>query len=512
MVYFVKADLRFAMTTTIDRPSVPITGEAAIYIRVSSHRQEDGASLDVQLETCRQYCESNGLIIVGEYQDVQSGLVVERPQYQEALALGKSGGFDKLIVYRYDRTGRDDAEFAGMLRDFAKMGIQLVSASGESPDPLFQKLAGLLAWNESRTLSIRVAGSKMKRHDDGKWNGKAPFGYSLAKHEETGTYLVPDERQSPLVVELFQRYASGQTTLMGLRNYLKDQGVAKSRYAVWYVLTNEVYIGRVPHGKAKNKSQFQSQPPLQWTQGRHDPLVDQDIFDRVQVRLKANQRNQRGGPAARYLFSGLVYCGDCGAKYQARTFKRRNDRVYIDYRCQRRHSHGDCASKSVLESRIRAAVIPPIESLLKGLNQEDVRQAVREELSRQGSKDGRATEALIEQLAKIESRLSNLEDALLDETISKDRYLPKRDEILGQIANINAAMTAQPKAAAVDLDQLFAIADAISVADLDDQSWREIVEGMVDRVIIDGVGGGRENPAKVSVVWKAEYSSLIETT
>ena len=160
------------MTSTLDSPFPPasITGEAAIYIRISSHQQEDGVSLDVQLESCRTYCENNGLVIVGEFKDVQSGLVVERPQYQQMLGLAKTGGFNKLIVYRYDRSGRDDAEFAGMLRDFTKLGISLVSASGESPDPLFQKLAGLLAWNESRTLSVRVSAAKMKRYTEGKWN------------------------------------------------------------------------------------------------------------------------------------------------------------------------------------------------------------------------------------------------------------------------------------------------------------------------------------------------------
>ena len=182
------------MATTLDRPAgqrtvhlFPIpTGKAAIYIRVSGHRQEDGASLAVQLESCRLYCEVNGLEIIGEFKDVQSGLDVDRPEYQQALALAKAKGFDQLVVYRYDRTGRDDAEFAGMLKDFAKLGIQLTSASGESPDPFYQKLAGLLAWDESRRLSIRITGSKMKRHSVGQWGGKPPFGYTTEKQPGGG--------------------------------------------------------------------------------------------------------------------------------------------------------------------------------------------------------------------------------------------------------------------------------------------------------------------------------------
>jgi DNA invertase Pin-like site-specific DNA recombinase len=74
------------MTTVLDRPAtrrgrkVLIVGSAAVYTRVSTDRQkEEGASLDVQLEACLRYCESHGLVVVGEFTDVQSGLDATRP-------------------------------------------------------------------------------------------------------------------------------------------------------------------------------------------------------------------------------------------------------------------------------------------------------------------------------------------------------------------------------------------------------------------------------------------------
>ena len=124
------------MVNTLERPNLSggrIGGRAAIYIRVSKEKQKDGASLDVQLEACQKYCETNGLEIVAEFKDVQTGLDIYRPQYQSALALAKTSGFDQLVVWRYDRSGRDDAEYSTMLRDFAKLDIRLASATGESP-------------------------------------------------------------------------------------------------------------------------------------------------------------------------------------------------------------------------------------------------------------------------------------------------------------------------------------------------------------------------------------------
>jgi site-specific DNA recombinase len=510
------------MVTTLERPTTtnghhPIGGRAAIYVRVSSRQQEDGASLDVQLETCGKYCASHFLEIVGKFRDVQSGLDIDRPQYQQALSLARAKGFDQLVVFRYDRTGRDDAEYAGMLRDFAKLGITLVSASGESPDPLYQKLAGVLAWDESRRISIRTSGSKMKRYTEGKWNGKTPFGYSIHHLRcglndcsickdipGSGCVLVPKEGEVDLVTELFKRYASGGHTLSNLRAFLSQHSIAKSRYAIQYILRNQTYLGMVPHGKFSD-SPFMPKAEVHWTQGLHQALTDEETFDRVQARLTENKSRQRGGPNAKYLFSGLVYCGNCGAKFQARVSQRRGNITYADYRCGRKMSFGDCQSHSVREGRIRAEVIPPIETLLGRLKQEDIRAAVREELIRQDKATLQGTlqakESLAEKQQRLENRLSNLEDDYLDRTISKERYLKRRGEIMAQLEEIRGQLAAKPHLALPDVEQVLAIADTITLDTLDDQAWRDIVESMVGRIVIEG--------HDIKVMWKPAYEPLL---
>ncbi len=84
---------------------VPIVGHAAIYTRVSTDRQQDGASLEVQLEECRRYCEGHGLSVVAEFRDVLSGLNPDRPQYQQAVALATSNGVDLLVLFFATATG-----------------------------------------------------------------------------------------------------------------------------------------------------------------------------------------------------------------------------------------------------------------------------------------------------------------------------------------------------------------------------------------------------------------------
>ena len=76
----------------------------------------------------------------------------------------------------------------------------------------------------------------------------------------------------------------------------------------------------------------------------------------------------------------------------------------------------------------------------------------------------------------------------------------------------NAASKAStPAPVAPDLTHLFAVADSITVDSLDDGAWREIIEGVVDRIVIEGASGdGRKAPASVTVQWKAEFQPLLE--
>ena len=519
------------MTTVLGRPitlekvrngkrdkelRIPIIGKAAIYIRVSGHRQEDGASLDVQLDACRRYCESHGLLVVGEFRDVQSGLDADRPEYRAVKELARTNSIDKVVVWRYDRMGRDSAEYIPLLKDLRRLGVDVVSVTQPTGSIFMQQVIGIMAEEESRQLSTRVTASKQRRFKEGKWGGSPPFGYITRKLSQTeggGSILMPNE-DAPLVVELYQRYGSGKHSLADLRSFLNGAGHVKSRYAVWYVLKNQVYLGMVPHGKF-SRSQFMPKPEITWVQGQHQALVDQELFDRVQGRLAENANRNRGGAHPRYLFSGLIYCGNCGHKFSGRAAANgQRIKKWIQYRCSRKSSFGDCPAHSVLEGRIRDAVLPPIQDLLGKLKQEDLRTAVRAELVNQqeGAKVAhqQTREGLAEAQTRLEARLSRLEDRYLDEDLSRERYLIRRDEITAQLQEIQKDLATRPQLASPDIDQLFALADVLEGEPPDDQEWREIIEAMVDRVVIEGaVGEGRKTPATVKVVWKDAYGPLL---
>jgi len=81
---------------------------AAIYCRVSTEGQEqEGTSLQTQLEACQKYCQLNGYEVAYQLSEAWSGLSLERPKLAELREIVRSESIDFVVVYSLDRFSRD---------------------------------------------------------------------------------------------------------------------------------------------------------------------------------------------------------------------------------------------------------------------------------------------------------------------------------------------------------------------------------------------------------------------
>ena len=79
--------------------------KAAIYIRVSSEAQAEGASLSEQKRQCQEYAENKGYEIAYHFKDVAPGTQLnKRPEFKRMLQ--EAENFDILIAWREDRLYR----------------------------------------------------------------------------------------------------------------------------------------------------------------------------------------------------------------------------------------------------------------------------------------------------------------------------------------------------------------------------------------------------------------------
>ena len=116
---------------------------------------------------------------------------------------------------------------------------------------------------------------------------------------------MPDPERAPLVRELFERYAGGQETDRSLAAWLNAKGARSAkgrpftRDTVRELLLNSAHCGYVGGLRSKDRS----------IRGLHEPIVSEELFDRVQeVRTWRARVVKPGPPSDEYLLRKLLCC------------------------------------------------------------------------------------------------------------------------------------------------------------------------------------------------------------
>ena len=81
--------------------------------------------------------------------------------------------------------------------------------------------------------------------------------------------------------------------------------------------------------------------------GAIPPIIDNDTWERVQMRMKDNKRNAANGTKYKYLLSGLVECGQCGGAFTGRTNKNSKGYVTRSYVCDEKYRTRTCKAKNL---------------------------------------------------------------------------------------------------------------------------------------------------------------------
>ncbi|MCC0025079.1 MAG: recombinase family protein [Hyphomicrobiaceae bacterium] len=279
----------------------------AIYTRKSSEEglDQDFNSLDAQYEAAAAYVASQkheGWKLVNERYDDGgiSGGTLERPALHRLLADIDAGRIDMVVVYKIDRLTRSLADFAKLVERFDKAGCSFVSVTqsfNTSSSMGRLTLNVLLSFAQferevtAERIRDKIAASKAK----GMWmGGNLPLGYD--KDPDTNARrLVINAIEAETVRRLFRLYEE-----LGCLNLTKQQadreglrskrltssagrtrgGLPFSRGQLYYLLRNPTYVGKIPHKQIVHD-------------GQHDPIIDQDLWDRVQQKLQAGAARPR---------------------------------------------------------------------------------------------------------------------------------------------------------------------------------------------------------------------------
>lgn len=280
----------------------------ALYTRKSSEEGLDQTfnSLDAQREACEAFVKSQrsegwrGLEI--RYDDGgYSGGTMERPALRRLMADVAAGKIDIVIVYKIDRLTRSLADFARIVEIFDRYKVSFVSVTQafnttSSMGRLTLNVLLSFAQFEREVTGERIRDKIAASKARGMWmGGSVPLGYDLPA---PGTHmLIVNQAEASTVVRIFETYLcmgsvhalcrwlnaqSIRPKQHVTRNGRKMGGLEFSRGALFHLLRNRTYLGKIMHRDTSHP-------------GLHAAIIPQDLFDAVQTRLDAQKRRQAEG-------------------------------------------------------------------------------------------------------------------------------------------------------------------------------------------------------------------------
>lgn len=414
--------------------------KVAIYVRVSTTNQaEEGYSVQEQQNALNKYAEAMGWTVYKEYVDAGfSGGKLERPAINNLINDSKMKTFDTVLVYKLDRLSRSVRDTLYLIRDiFQKNGIQFISLqeSIDTSSPVgnfFLTQLSAIAEFERDQITERMNMGRLGRARSGKpmmWTRPA-FGYRYDK--KTGELHI-NESEGNIVREIYKMYLEG-TSITKLRDYLNEnhrEGRSKewSYRIIRNILGNPVYIGF---------NRFKGE----LYKGNHETLIDPEIFEMTQRELKKRQKqayeqkNNSRPFQSKYMLSGIVKCGYCGAPLVARLGTRRKDGSRtIRYECYNRYPQ---KSKRVTtyndDKKCKSGfyyLLDLEEHVLDRLNK--LRTNPEEVLNQTSEKDVQFDKELkSREIKQIQSKIEKLNNLYLIDNISLEDLQSKTQELISR--------------------------------------------------------------------------------
>lgn len=226
---------------------------AALYIRVSTREQANkGTSTKAQEIELKRYAEDQNIKITDTYiDDGYSGSNLDRPRFQDMLNDAKSGLFDTILIWKYDRFSRNLIDQEISILQLKKLNVSVNSIT-EDGDTLIRQIRGAVNQDELKKTIQRSKLVKEMRAKQGYHLAASPFGYSFDQNHD-----LKQNEDAPTVLKIYNE-CSGKEKL-NMSQIAKKHNV--TRFIVSNILKNPIYRGLITYKKTEYK-------------GRHQPIIN----------------------------------------------------------------------------------------------------------------------------------------------------------------------------------------------------------------------------------------------
>ena len=458
---------------------------ATLYLRLSRDDgdKEESGSITGQRELLRDYISQHPEL--REYairiDDGFSGSTFERPGFQKMIEDVKAGRTDCIVVKDLSRFGRnylDAGEYIEKIFPF--LGVRFIAVNdnydslGErkSSDDLIIPFKNLINEAYCRDISMKIRSQLEIKRKNGQFLGSfAAFGY--LKDEQDKNKLVVDQYAADIVRDIFKWKLEGispqdiadalnKLGVLSPMEYKRSLGMKyttsfkTSAKAAWSagtvirILKNPIYTGVLIQGKETTPSykvhKRIAKDKSEWTviEDSHEAIISGIDFDSVQKVLKCDTRRSPDDKAVG-LFSGMLFCGDCGASMVRKTVPA-GEKKYVYYVCSAHKQDKSCSPHRMRDTALEEIVLDSLRQhirevvnmseLLNITDTAPLRTAQAQKIQRQLDKKR-------EEYEKLQKLLMSLYENLTDGVIDREEY-----------ARLKASFTARADEAEKQMDAL----------------------------------------------------------
>ena len=433
----------------------------AIYCRLSVDDELNGESNSIthQKEMLGEYAQKKGFGNVKFYvDDGYSGTNFNRPAFKELIQDIDAGYVGTVIVKDMSRLGRDYLK-VGYYSEvyFGEAGVHFIAVNDNvdntiETDSDFTPFRNIMNEWYAKDTSKKVRAVIRAKGMSGKTTCNCPpYGYTKDKE---GKWHVESEA-AEIIRQIYAMCIKGFGP-MQISKKLNETGaispvVWKSKVgwnyklekvdhpelwtvtAVRRILSNPIYLGHTINFRTKKKS-YKSHsvvflPKEDWVifENTHEPIIDQDTFDTVQ-KLREGVKRRLSIDGEMSIFSGLLYCADCGAKMYLNRH-RGNEKDAFNCASYRKEKERICTSHYITLHAVENIVLYDLQRVL-GMardNEEEFVAMLQEKNKRVTTKELADKKKTCEEADRRIEALDRIIESLYEDkvsgTLSEERFI-----------------------------------------------------------------------------------------
>ena len=427
--------------------------KVASYCRVSTDKDDQANSFESQQRYFKEYIERQPdweLYDIYADEGISGTSTKKRTRFNQMINDAHMGKFNLIITKEVSRFSRNILDTISYTRELKALGVYVIfmndGITTSAPDAeLRLSIMGSLAQEESRKTSARVKWGQTRRMEQGVVFGRSMLGYDVKDGKMT---INPEGAE--IVKLIFHKYGNEKKGTSVIARELREAGYKSytgntkwSNTHIIKILKNEKYVGDLVQKKTITpdylthaKKYNHGEEEMICIENHHEPIIDRDLWNLVQDELaKRNLRADYGkGHSNRYVFSGKIKCGECGASFVSRQRKRKDGSTYKRWGCITAASEGrvhqDVQGNEVgcnIGRQIRDELAMDMLKQSLSTIQMDKKWVIHnvvsiamDAISNCESKDADSEEKLQYEMKEIKEKKQNVLDAFFSKNITKE--------------------------------------------------------------------------------------------